>query len=312
MRSIQFCFKYLENIGSWLVLLIAILVLTGCGPQIGNLRKSDGSEVKKTEFTVMTFNIRHGCGIKQWGNTSGGFFRGCKKHLEDLAATINSVPSEVVGLQEVNDGQAKALAKMTNMNYTYSSHNPGGYAGSWGNAILSKFKILDSDLIRVGSHTLAKNRSIVSATMKVNSRNIVFISVHTHDKLYTSYSVRRIMAYIDSLSGPVVLIGDFNMRPNDDRWVEEIKKTPADYERDNEEPRVSNRIFVDTAEEVDTPSAKEARFEGTWAAPYNSKRIDYILVEEKYFKVLDAGLVPLKYRKSSDHFAYYSVIRAKY
>ena len=219
------------------MITVCTLFLTGCSG-FDNIQEMDGTEKKKDAITVMAFNIRHGCGVKNWGNSSSYFFKTCEKNLNKIAEAIKSADPDIVGLQEVDRGQAPKLAKILNMNYAFNTHNPFdyGYGSWWGNAILSKQIILDSTQTSIGG-ILNRNRSIVSARIKINGRDTTVISVHTHHKLYSSKSVRKIMNYVDTVPNPVILIGDFNMSPHDSRW-EEIKELRQGFERTQKQPRV--------------------------------------------------------------------------
>lgn len=289
-----------------LMITVCTIFLTGCSG-FDNIREMDGTEKKKDTITVMAFNIRHGCGVKNWGNSSSNFFKTCEKNLNKIAEAIKSADPDIVGLQEVDQGQASKLAKILNMNYAFNTHNPSGYGSWWGNAILSKQIILDSTQISIGG-ILNRNRSIVSAKIKINGRDATVISVHTHHELNSSKSVRKIMNYVDTVPGPVILIGDFNMSPHDSRW-EEIKELRQGFERTQKQPRVSDRIFVDTVEEAKSNSQNEIKVNETFPL---LGRIDYVLVEKKFFDVHEARLVTEKHRKASDHYAYFSIISPKW
>jgi len=300
-------FSYLKQI-LIIVLMITVwtLFLNGCSG-FDNIREMDGTEKKKDAITVMAFNIRFGCGVKNWGNSSSYFFKTCEKNLNKIAEAIKSADPDIVGLQEVGRGQAPKLAKILNMNYTFNTHNTSGYGSWWGNAILSKQIILDSTQTSIGG-IANRNRSIISARIKINGHDTTVISVHTHHKLYSSRSVRKIMKYVDTVPDPVILIGDFNMRPHDSRW-EEIKELRQGFERTQKQPRVSDRIFVDTVEEAKSNSQNEVKVSETFP---RLGRIDYVLVEKKFFDVHEARLVTEKHRKASDHYAYFSIISPKW
>ena len=68
--------------------------------------------------------------------------------------------------------------------------------------------------------------------------------------------------------------------------------------------------FIDSCRAVDTETAKEALKYGTYLSG-QGQRIDYIFVDPKLFKVVDAGLVPVKHWIASDHIAYWSKIQLK-
>ncbi len=245
----------------------------------------------------MSFNIRHGCGVEQWGDTSSKFFRNCTKKINEISRAIQSGQPDIVALQEVNDGQAATLAKAINMNYAYFPHNPGGkgYGNWWGNAILSKFQILDAELEAIGGSG-TKNRSIVAAKADVNGQPIVFVSVHTDHRVYGEQSILKTLEYLKKITEPVVLIGDFNMVPNDLR----INLITGENK------------FLDTAKAVQTENTKQVRDVGTFAVGrYNSRRIDYVFVQPQFFEVLDARLVSKEHWEASDHLAYFTKIKIK-
>ena len=237
----------------------------------------------------MTFNIRHGCGRESWGISISSFFRGCEKNYDEIIAAIKSANPDVVGLQEVRRGQSRRIAEALDMNYTFGTHNGGGYGSAWGNAVLSNFKILESKKMAIRG-SAGRNRSLVSAIVLVNENPVAFMSVHTDPRLSDSRSVDHILRHADKLSIPVVLVGDFNMTP-----------------RHPSLSRITEAAgFIDTAREAE----KQGRSMGTWASP-RSARIDYVFVQPKFFNVLEAGLVAEAHHRASDHLAYYTVIEWK-
>ncbi len=286
------------------IAMIAAWFLIGCaGHNTYNVRQMDGTESNKEVFTVMTFNIRHGCGVDNWGNSSSSFLKTCQKDLQTIAEAIASAEPDVVGLQEVDRGQARILAKKLNMNYAFSTHNASGYGSWWGNAILSKSTISKSTKISIGG-IANRNRSIISASMQLKGRTVEVISVHTHHRLNSPESVRKIMQYVNKTTDPVILMGDFNMSPGDPRW-EEIKKASAGSKRVQKGSRVSDRHFLDTVEETESNYQDRIKVHVTFPG---LGRIDYVLVEETFFDVRDAKLVAEKYRNASDHYAFFAVI----
>ena len=236
----------------------------------------------------MSFNIRHGCGREKWGNASSAFFKGCQKKLGPVVSAIGSVDPDIVGLQEVSSSQAGEIARALNMNYTYSAHNATGYGHWWGNAVLSKFQILESQATAIGG-SAGRNRSIVTAIALVKGTPTAFISVHTDHRLADERSIKKILHHIDTMSRPTVLIGDFNMLPLDSRASLITEKAG----------------FIDSAR-----AGKPGQMMGTWDFP-SGIRIDYVFVPLKYFKVLDAALVTDEHHDASDHIAYYTKIKWK-
>lgn len=286
--------KQLKILTKFVIPCVLVFTIAGCsGGNSGgnNIRPEAITPNFQSNLTVMTFNIRHGCGREKWGNTSSGFFKGCAKKYDEIIAAIKSADPDVVGLQEVNSGQAERIGKAINMNYVYYRHNSWGYGGSWGNAILSKFKILESGYVAIGG-SAGRNRSMVSATVLVNDRPIAFMSVHTDHRTSDndSRSFKRILQHIDTLSIPIVLVGDFNTGPLNPN-LSLIKEGAG---------------FIDSAFE----SEKQGRKLGTWASP-RDHRLDYVFVQSRYFNVLEAALVAEQHHRASDHIAYYTVIEWK-
>lgn len=269
-----------------LVLGALVLTATGC-VSVKNIRSEAITPEFQPTLTVMTFNIRHGCGRDYWGETSGAFFRVCPKNYDDIIAAIRSADPDVVGLQEIGRGQARRLARALNMNYAYSNHNSSGYGSWWGNAVLSKFRLLESRKISIGG-SAGRNRSMLSAIGEVNGRSIAFICVHADPRLTDNRSVQRIRDYTSSIDIPVILIGDFNMKPGSPK---------------------SNALLTGSGI-IDTAGSPGYGEMGTWDSP-SGKRIDYVFVQSKHFRVLDAALVAFEHQHASDHIAYYTTLELR-
>ena len=270
----------------FLILCAFILTIAGCS-NVKNIRPDAITPNLQPTLTIMTFNIRHGCGRENWGNTSSGFFKGCTKKYDGIIATIRSVDPDVVGLQEISSGQAGLIAKALNMNYSYSSHNSSGYGSWWGNAVLSKFKILEAKKVAIGG-SAGKNRSMILAISLVNDTPVIFASIHTDHRLRDDRSIKRILNYLDSVTNPAVLIGDFNMGPQSPQANSLTEGTG----------------ILDTA---GSPGYGEM---GTWASP-TGQRIDFVFVQSKYFNVLNSALVTAEHQLASDHIAYYTTVELK-
>lgn len=267
------------------IYLIASVLLTGCGAQ--NIRSPAQTANIQDRITVMAFNIRHGCGRVDMGNTSGLFFSSCKEHMDQIIGAIRSIDPDIVGLQEVHDGQGAQIAKALKLNYIYSPHNPSGYASTWGNAILTKFKITGTDNRGIGGIS-GRSRSAVAAKMIINNGPVAVISVHTHHRQFNKGSVQNLSRFVDELAVPTLLVGDFNMVSNDNR-LDVFKK----------------KGFIDTAD-----SAPSSRSLGTWMFS-EGRRIDYVFADSRRFTVLDANIVSKEHRAASDHLAYYAVLALK-
>jgi endonuclease/exonuclease/phosphatase family metal-dependent hydrolase len=279
--------KLTKTVTRFTTLFVLILTITGCS-SVTNIRPDAITPNFQSSLTVMTFNIRHGCGRESLGEATKVFFRTCAKKLDKIIAAIKSADPDVVGLQEVHRGQVGVIAEALDMNHVYSTHSSSGYGNYWGNAVLSKFKILESQNIGIGGSS-NRDRGMVSATVLVNDKSIAFTSIHIDRWLYNYSSVKRILNYVDNHSMPIVLIGDFNMGPSDPR-ISLIKESG----------------FIDSAWEA----VKQGKLLGTWLGPH-AERIDYVFVQSEYFDILESSLIAEEHHQASDHLAYYTVIKWK-
>ena len=253
-----------------------VLTITGCssvnfnGDEVINIRPEAITPNFQSKLKVMTFNIA----LARRGNS------------DEIIAAIKSADPDVIGLQEVKFGHAAIIAKALDMNYAYGIHNDRTWGSNLsGTAVLSKFKILDSQKISIGGN--GSNRSMVSAIALVNDQPIAFISIHTDHRLTDNRSLKRILNYTNSIEFPAVLIGDFNMVPSSPKSLFLAKESD----------------FIDSA-----GFPMWGRL-GTWAA--TGARIDYVFVQRKYFKASGASLVAPEYHRVSDHIAYYTTIEWK-
>ncbi len=157
---------------------------------------------------VLTYNIHHGVGA-------------AGRSLPEIAAVIRESSPDLVALQEVDmfmprscfANQARRLAKMLRMQYVY------GRAESWliimryGNAVLSRGKIL-----RHNNLVLTKGkekRALLRARIKTR-QHPAFYFLNTHLGLSSDerrIQVDRITQVVGALKGPVILAGDFNTGP---------------------------------------------------------------------------------------------------
>ena len=257
------------------------------GPQ--NIREieyvRDLDESPRLKF--MTYNIRVGGGTEN-PFTSVRNLPSSRKKLERIALAIKSVDPDVVALQEVRGShQATFLAETLNLNYAYSSHGRRGL--DWGLAVLSKFKILKvyGKVIYYGRD----QRVGVVYTIDINGSPVTVINVHYHLGNYEQ-QVKATMELLRDAKGPVVLMGDLNR-------TERAYELQPIYEK-----------MIDTCKAVDTDGSRDAKKTGT-VLTFSNHRIDYIFVDPKSFEVRDAGLIPEKHRRASDHIAYFACVTLK-
>ena len=282
----------------YLVTLCVIgLISVGCMGPMGpsgpvepqNIRtiRYPGDLDKGPCLKFMTYNIRVGAGTEK-PFTSVRNLPSSRKKLERIALAIKSVDPDVVGLQEVRGShQATFLAETLNLNHAYSPHGRRGL--DWGLAVLSKFKILEvySKMIYHGRD----QRVGIVCTIDMNGSPVTVINVHYHLGNYEQ-QVKATLGLLRDTKGPVVLMGDLNR-------TERAYELGPIYER-----------MIDTCEAVDTEGSRDARKAGT-VSTFPNYRIDYVFVDPRSFEVRDAGLIPERHRRASDHFAYFACITLK-
>lgn len=271
-----------------LLALAAVLLLAGCGTA-ANLRAAPPPAPGRA-ISVMSFNIRLGLGQAEpkgkiyemdWGRALAG-----------VIAAIRAVDADVVGLQEVaGTPQIEAIARALDMNYAFEWHGTGSSRPRWwGVGILSKFPIVEATGARI-SWGAGNTRHVAVATLDVGGTRVMALGIHKDKDLRDGASMARILDLVKDAKGPVLLIGDFNVKPSDPR-LDGIK-----------------RNFYDTAAEAKTETAKEVLTRGTFYSP--AKRIDYVFADKAHFEVLDAALAPPEHRLASDHIGYVAWLRLK-
>lgn len=206
-------------------------------------------------FTVMTFNIRVGYGVK-YPDMSPWDLRKSAKNIPPIVEAIRSIDPDIIGLQEVyGAGQARQIAKALGMEYEYAPHSSEGQW--WGLALLSKYPIQDCKQYGSGA-----TRVIMVCRVSIGDHPITVINLHKNHKITGGSSINTIVRVAQNAPSPVVLLGDFNISPIEPRYD------------------VVTRFFADTAVIANTENAQTALIEGTFAS---GDRIDYIFVDARFF-----------------------------
>ncbi len=142
----------------------------------------------------------------------------------------------------------------------------------YGNAVATKHKIISAEVIPIPNpeifdeHTYYEQRSISKVKIDVNGTQITVLQLHVGLAVSEAQNaIDTLCKAIDEIEGPIVLMGDFNMRPNN-YLLRPIRE----------------RLF-DTA---DIKDEYIATFPSYPLIDYPPCKIDYIFVS-KEFKVLD-------------------------
>ena len=282
--------------GGIAVLLVAVLLAACQGYQ--NIAKSPASDIFLSgvprELTLVSYNIRTGIGIASPG-TSPYHTQFWKKSLPRVAAAIRSTSADIVAVQELLEGQEEELGRLLGMNYAYARHGIVGPGDWWGVGVLSKFPITSSfrDVISTGS---GNARSNVVVTVEIDGSPHVFISIHKDKDLGDGVSIDRTADTANEFLGPVSVMGDFNLWPDDPI----MKKMP--------------KKLSDSADHVDTPGSRELKRIGTLNGTHHADhggRVDSIWIDPRFYEVLDTYLMDKGHWDASDHYGVVVRVRVK-
>ncbi|MHA1144372.1 MAG: endonuclease/exonuclease/phosphatase family protein [Candidatus Helarchaeota archaeon] len=161
-------------------------------------QESDGTIV------FLTYNLHFGVGMDD------------RLDLERLAQNILTANPDIVGLQEVENGRITSqgidmaywFAKRLGMYYYYY---PAVNEEAFGVALLSKYPIVAVKGYDLTSEEL--ERVMVHGVIRANSTltvNVFVVHLGLEDE-NTTRQIQEILAVTDSVTGPKVLMGDFNL-----------------------------------------------------------------------------------------------------
>ncbi|HLR37624.1 MAG TPA: endonuclease/exonuclease/phosphatase family protein [Chitinophagaceae bacterium] len=208
-----------------LKLLIVITLLSSCN---AGCNKNDSDSVPPTDddttiqqdvvIKVMSYNIHRGVPPK---SKSGDV------DLTKVADVIKAHDPDLVGLNEVDKftrrsgvslNMAKKLGELTGM-YYYFAKAMDYDGGEYGDAVLSKFPIIDSTRYALPPNNVngIEPRDIAMITVKVGDQKILFASTHldhTGDEQYRILQANAIVNDIlPNLKYPLIMAGDWNATP---------------------------------------------------------------------------------------------------
>ena len=175
-----------------------------------------------SSLTVLTYNIQLGFTSSQdpWNKHQIG---ATPKQVHDIAEIIRYINPGIITLQEVPMDRAntevknfiEALADSLNMNFAYGGHGknaPNGVLptkGVWGNAILSKFPILEIENIEVFRKSKWDRRSVLRVLIKFNDN--LWVNVYNlHHTGKDENEMEKTKKFISASKLPIILGGDFN------------------------------------------------------------------------------------------------------
>lgn len=164
-----------------------------------------------TEVTVVSYNIRHGVGLDD------------RLSLSRSAAVLDQLDPDIIGLQEVDSvvgrsghaDQAALIAGILGMEHTFGAFMDFD-GGRYGMAILSRYPIVSSRTIDLPPGEQEPRIALAAEIELPGGQVITAINVHfdwlSNDASRVSQA-RRLAAVLDTLTGPWILMGDFNDHP---------------------------------------------------------------------------------------------------
>jgi len=180
--------------------ILIIGVFAGCG-----------SCMKSREVTikVMTYNVRHGVSLS-W-----------KPSIEKQVEIIRKLNPVWVGLQEIDDkckrsgsvDQTALFSKLTGLSGHFGSFMEYD-SGRYGMAVLSALPVLSTENLILPEGAEPRIAIVQKVQITKNIR-IAFANVHLDwtKPEFRKKQAGRLIAYLDSLNFPVVVLGDFNSEP---------------------------------------------------------------------------------------------------
>ena len=189
-----------------LTLMLSAFVLNDCASQ-------------KPGYTIMTYNIRHGVGMDR------------VLDLERTARVIQAANPDFVILNEVDHGtgrafgilQADSLGKRLDMSAVFGrSIDYDG--GEYGNALLSRYPIINFHIIDLSVDSLAEGRSLFISRINLDGDTLIVMG--THLGLSPDERLAQVHRIMDILphGKPILLCGDFNFEPDSQPYSVIAKK----------------------------------------------------------------------------------------
>ena len=167
------------------------------------------------KLRIMTFNIR---GCKNYITN--------KKDYDSIIEIINKYNPDIIGLNEVFGGiltsnnQAKKISKKINY-YSYFGKSTRILFKKYGNAIISKYPIINSNIINIPTpknkigNNLYEDRTILSTNINIEDKNINILVTHLGLNIDEQENgIKEISKYLSN--NKTIIMGDFNMEPSNE------------------------------------------------------------------------------------------------
>jgi endonuclease/exonuclease/phosphatase family metal-dependent hydrolase len=203
--------------------------------------------VPSQRLRLLTFNIAHGRGLTPiQGLTSS---RKLRVNLRRIAGLLGELRADLVALQEVDECSVwagsfdhldylRAHAGFPHAAYGINNRRSGLVSLSYGNAILSRFPIVETETIVFGKRRLGE-KGFLFAEIDVGGRVVPIVNLHLHFG-----SRRKRLLQLDQLvhwirrkererggawAVPPIVCGDFNVPDTDDDATAALLSHLNDY-----------------------------------------------------------------------------------
>ncbi len=246
------------------------------------LSACSSSPAPVTSIRVLTWNIHHGAGLDG------------QIDLDRIAAQIRSSGADLVALQEVDRGVLRSdrrdipaeLADRLGMHQVFGK-NIDFQGGDYGNAVLSRFPVLESENHHYEMIRKGEQRGLLTTVVRTPAGPVQFWTTHIDYRKDDSERVQHAHAIVERLRSeqpaiPTILCGDFNDRPE--------SRTHA----------ILTDAFRDVFAAVGTGAGD------TFPAGNPDRRIDWILVAGPGVTPVSAEVPPTD---ASDHRPVLGVVR---
>jgi endonuclease/exonuclease/phosphatase family metal-dependent hydrolase len=188
------------------------------GRPTSGIPSRDGFPPQQRPLVVMTYNIA--------GHDE--LYDG--DHIQKIAAVINQVKPDIVGLQEVHRktwqarfrDQVAELQQATGM-HAYFEPSYEQWGGGFGNAVLTRGEIVAASLHELPS--IGEPRAVIETVIRIDGATFTFYTTHltTWGKLNAKNRAEQLEClakYVRSSRYPYLFTGDLNAAPD----TEEIKE----------------------------------------------------------------------------------------
>jgi endonuclease/exonuclease/phosphatase family metal-dependent hydrolase len=220
----------------------------------------------------MTYNIRHGVGLDR------------VLDLERTARVIKAANPDIVILNEVDEGTARAFGvlqadSLGNLLDLFSvfGRSIDYDGGQYGNALLSRYPIIDFHIVDLSTDSLLEGRSVFISQIDVRGDTLTIMGTHlglrAQEQLEQIRHIIKVLPDHDRL----VLSGDFNFEPESENYLEIIK-----HLRDG-----LNELSLDP--------------DPTFPADHPDRRIDFIFIGEDIEVIKTTRFQHPEITSASDH-----------